>query len=1083
MWIVRLALRRPYTFVVAAMVVALLGIVSILRMPTDIFPEVDIPVVSVIWSYGGISPEEMERRMTMISERAMTTTVNGIEHIESTSLSGAAVIRVYFQPGTKIEAAVAQITAINQTLLRIMPPGTTPPFVIRYSASNVPILQMALKSDTLGEQAVYDLGLNFIRTRLATVQGAQVPLPIGGKPRQVMVDLDPELLTARGISPADVSLALNAQNVILPAGNARFGQTEYTVRPNSSPDAVDDLNDLPIKKVGDTTIYLRDVAQVRDGFATQTSMVHVDGARSALLTVLKSTGSSTLEIVQRVKDALPPILATLPAKVDVTPLVDQSVFVRAAVEGVANEAVLAAVLTGLVILLFLGSWRSTLVIAISIPLSMLVSVICLWSLGQTLNTMTLGGLGLAVGILVDDATVEIENIHRNMGMRKPLLQAILDGAQQIAVPAFVATLCICIVFVPVFFISGAAKFLFVPLAMAVVFAMLASYVLSRTLVPTLARYLLAPEAAIYAHGGHEDGHEGGSGGGHEGGSGGGSGVVWAVHRWFNRGFERLAAWHAQATDWVLDNRKATVAGFALIVALAVGAGWFVGQDFFPSVDTGQMRLHVRCAPGTRIEETEQRFSDVQQAIREIIPPGELQLILDSIGQPSGGVNLAFSDSATVGSFDGELIVSLTPERTRTANEYSALLREKLPERFPDLEFFFQPADIVSQILNFGLAAPIDVQVTGPSRPDNLRIAREIAARCEKIPGAADVHLHQVPFAPEMRVNVDRTRALDLGMTQRDVATSMLTSLSGTAQAAPNYWLNPKNGVNYSVVVQTPTGRIESLDDLQATPLRGTAGSGSSGNADGTAQQLQNVASVERTQSPAAISHYNVQPVNDVLVSAAGADLASVGGRVQAIVAEMQKDAPKGTTIVMRGQYDSMRSSFIGLAIGLGAAILLVYFLMVVNFQSWLDPFIIIFAVPGALAGVVFMLSCTQTTFNVPSLMGAIMCVGVATSNSILVVTFANDCRREGLDARAAAYRAATTRLRPVLMTASAMVIGMVPMALGVGEGGEQNAPLGRAVIGGLVVATVVTLLVVPVIYAMLRRTAPRDYSVLEEVSA
>ncbi len=1056
MWIVRLALRRPYTFVVAAMVAALLGVVAIVRMPTDIFPEVDIPVVSVIWSYGGISPEEMERRLVTISERAMTTTVNGIEHIESTSLSGAAVIRVYFQPGTKIEAAVAQITAINQTLLRIMPPGTTPPLVIRYSASNVPILQMAMRSETMGEQAVYDLGLNFIRTRLATVQGAQVPLPIGGKPRQIMVDLNPDLLAARGISPSEVSLALNAQNVILPAGNVRFGDTEYTVRPNSSPDVLDELNDLPIKQVGDTTIYLRDVAQVRDGFATQTSMVHVDGARSALLTVLKSTGYSTLEIVQRVKDALPGILATLPPGLEVTPLVDQSLFVRAAIDGVLHESIIAAVLTGMMILLFLGSWRSTVVIAISIPLSMLVSIICLWALGQTLNTMTLGGLGLAVGILVDDATVEIENIHRNLGMRKPLVRSILDGAQQIAVPAFVATLSICIVFVPVFFISGAARFLFVPLAMAVVFAMLASYLLSRTLVPTMARYLLGPEQAIYAAGGHA----------------GGRGPIWAIHRGFNRGFEALARFYGRAIHWALDHRKSTLAGFALLLAIAVGAAPLVGQDFFPSVDTGQLRLHVRCPPGTRIEATEQQFQEVQQAIRELIPAPELQLLLDSIGQPSGGVNLAFSDSSTAGSADGEILISLTPERTRTADEYAALLRAELPVRFPGIEFFFQPADIVSQILNFGLSAPIDVQVSGPSRPDSLRIARELVQQLEQVPGAVDVHLQQVPSAPELRLVVDRTRALQLGMTQRDVASSLLTSLSGTAQAAPNYWLNPRNGVNYSIVVQTPTGSFSDLDDLATTPLPSTGG--------GSSRQLQSVATIERSQSPVTVSHYNVQPVYDVLVSAAGADLGSVGAKVQEIVGRMQKEAPRGTSIVLRGQYDSMHTSFLALAIGLVAAILLVYFLMVVNFQSWLDPFIIIFAVPGALAGVVFVLLCTETTFSVPSMMGAIMCVGVATSNSILVVNFANDRRFEGDDARTAALSAGTTRLRPVLMTASAMIIGMVPMALGTSEGGEQNAPLGRAVIGGLLVATVVTLLVVPVIYSLLRRTPPRRRTLEED---
>ena len=1050
MWIVRLALRRPYTFTVAALVVALAGVVAMLRMPTDIFPEVDIPVVSVIWSYGGISPEEMERRMVMISERAMTTTVNGIEHIESISLAGVAAIRVYFQPGTRIEAAVAQITAINQTLLRIMPPGTTPPFVIRYSASTVPILQMALRSDTLGEQAVYDLGLNFIRTRLATVQGAQVPLPSGGKPRQVMVDLDPALLNAHAISPGEVSLALNAQNVILPAGTVRFGDTEYTVRSNSSPEALEDLANLPIKQDGNATVYLRDVANVRDGFATQTSMVHVDGARSALLTVLKSTGYSTLEIVQRVKDALPAILATLPSKLDVTPLVDQSLFVRAAVEGVLWEALIAGLLTGAMILLFLGSWRSTLIIFISIPLSMMVSLLCLWALGQTLNTMTLGGLGLAVGILVDDATVEIENIHRNMGMRKSLLQSILDGAQQIALPAFVATLSICIVFVPVFLISGAARFLFVPLAMAVVFAMLASYVISRTLVPTLAHFLLGPEMKVYASEAHA----------------GGRGPVWAVHRAFNRAFLSLATMHRRALEWTLVHRKATVGGFAALLALAIGIVPLVGQDFFPSVDAGQLRLHVRCPPGTRIETTEQRFQQVQQAIRELVPPGELQLLLDNIGVPAGGVNLAFSDSSSVGPADGEILISLTAERTRSADAYAAILREQLPARFPDLEFYFQPADIVSQILNFGSAAPIDVQVSGPSKPDSLRVAQDVAERLRGLPGAVDVHLQQVPFAPEFRVNVDRTRALQMGLSQRDVASSLLTSLSGSAQAAPNYWLNPKNGVNYAITVQTPTASFDEMDDLANTPLPGGA-PGESG------RQLQSVSSVARGLTPVAVSHYNVQPVFDVLVSPQGTDLGSLGAAVERVVAEVRKDLPRGTTITVRGQFESMRSSFAGLAIGLVVAILLVYFLMVVNFQGWIDPFVIIFAVPGALAGVVFMLLCTDTTFNVPSLMGAIMCVGVGTANSILVVTFANDCRMAGDDARDAAFKAGTTRLRPVLMTAAAMIAGMIPMSLGLGEGGEQNAPLGRAVIGGLLIATLVTVLVVPVIYAMMRRSDRR----------
>jgi multidrug efflux pump subunit AcrB len=924
---------------------------------------------------------------------------------------------------------------------------------------------MAMRSETLGEQAIYDLGLNFIRTRLAAVQGAQVPLPAGGKARQVMVDLDPELLSARGISPSDVSLALNAQNVILPAGTVRFGDTEYTVRPNGSPEVLDELNDLPIRQVGDTVIHLRDVASVRDGFATQTSMVHVNGDRSALLTVLKSTGYSTLEIVQRVKDALPGILATLPAQLDVTPLVDQSIFVRAALQGTAIEAVIAAGLTGAMILLFLGSWRSTLIIFVSIPLSMMVSAICLWALGQTLNTMTLGGLGLAVGILVDDATVEIENIHRNMAMRKPLVQSILDGAEQIAVPAFVATLSICIVFVPVFFISGAGRFLFVPLAMAVVFAMLASYVISRTLVPTLARFLLGPEMAMHLPGAVDHGR----------------GPVHAVHRAFERGFSALAEWYRGVLSWTLDHRAYTIAGFVALLLMAASVLPLVGQDFFPSVDAGQLRLHVRCPPGTRLEATEQRFQEVQSAIRGMIPPAELQLMLDSIGLPAGGVNLAFSDSSSVGPSDGEILISLTGARKRTSEEYAQVLREGLAARFPDLVFYFQPADIVSQILNFGLAAPIDVQVTGPSKPDILRVAQDLEQRLRRVAGTADVHLQQVPFAPELRVEVDRTRAMRMGMTERDVSSSMLTSLSGTAQAAPNYWINPKNGVNYPIVVQTPYGRFDEMDDLSNTPIAGASAGGAGGP---TGRQLQGVATISRAVTPVAVSHYNVQPVFDVLVSAAGDDLGSVGARVEQVVAEVRKDLPRGITLTVRGQFDSMRSSFLGLGLGLLGAILLVYFLMVVNFQSWADPFVIIFAVPGALAGVVLMLLCTGTTFSVPSLMGAIMCVGVSTANSILVVTFANDRREEGDGARAAAFAAGTVRLRPVLMTASAMIIGMVPMSLGLGEGGEQNAPLGRAVIGGLLVATVVTLVVVPAIYCLVRRRGPRpahpDDAILHE---
>ncbi len=1055
MWIVRLALRRPYTFVVAALALILLGAVTIQRMAIDIFPEIDIPVVSVIWTYNGISPEEMERRIVTISERAMTTTVNGIEHIESTSLSGAAAIRLYFQPGTKVEAAVAQVTAINQTILRIMPTGTTPPLIIRYSASNVPILQAALGSSTLNEQTLYDIGLNFIRTRLATVQGAQVPLPFGGKNRQVMVDLDTQELTARGLSPADISLAINAQNVILPAGAAKLGDTEYSVRTNSSPDVLDDLNHIPIRQVGATTVYLHDVANVRDGFSPQTSMVHVDGARSALLTILKSAGYSTLDIVARVKAALPNILATIPPGVDVKLMLDQSIFVRAAIDGVVKEAAIAGGLTAVMILLFLGSWRSTVIVAVSIPLSIITSIICLDAFGYTLNTMTLGGLGLAVGVLVDDATVEIENIHRNLAMRKPLLQAILDGAQQIAVPAFVATLAICIVFVPVLFIGGAAKFLFVPLSLAVVFAMLASYVLSRTLVPTMVRFLLKPEVGIYAQGEH----------------GSGKGPIWAVHRVFNAGFDRVRAGHEAALAWALHNRGAAVLAFVLLLAGAGAASTQLGRDFFPAVDAGQIRLHVRCPPGTRIETAEQDFLAVQQAIREIIPASDLAAMVDNIGIPAGGVNLAFSDSSTVSAADGEILISLTPQRRGDTEGYIRAMRERLPRRFPDIVFYFQSADIISQILNFGLSAPLDIQITGPARDDNLRLAQSLIERLREVPGAVDVRLQQVPAAPSIRVEIDRTRALQLGLTQRDVASSMLTSLSGSAQAAPNYWLNPRNGVNYSIAVQTPQTKITTLEELNLTPINSAAG---------VDRLLQQVATISRISTPVSISHFNVQPVYDVLLSVDGTDLGRAGAAVERVVAEVGRDAPRGTTMRLLGQYQSMRTSFTGLALGLVGAVILVYFLMVVNFQSWLDPFIIIFAVPGALAGVVATLLMTHTTLSVPSLMGSIMCIGVATSNSILLVTFANDHRREtGCSALVAAFEAGRTRLRPVIMTAAAMVIGMVPMSLGLGEGGEQNAPLGRAVIGGLLVATAVTLTVVPVIYSLLRTKQPFGIEELE----
>ena len=1052
MWIVRLALRRPYTFAVLALLIAILGGLTIVRTPTDIFPEINIPVVSVLWVYNGLSAQEMEGRMVTISERAMTTTVNDIEHIESQSLNGAGigagVIRVFFQPNASIDAAVAQTTAINQTILRVLPPGTTPPFILQYSATNVPIMQLALQSPTLSEQQLYDYGLNFIRTQLATVQGAQVPLPWGGKTRQIMVDLDPNALYAKGLSPIDISNAVNTQNVILPAGTAKMGPIEYVVRTNSSPDAFSSLNDVPVRQDGQATVFLSDVAQVHDGFPPQTSMVHVDGRRSAMLSVLKTANASTLDIVQRVRAALPRIQTTLPADLEVTPLFDQSVFVRAALNGVLREALIAAALTGLMILLFLGSWRSTLVILVSIPLAILVSVIVFSLMGQTLNTMTLGGLALAVGILVDDATVEIENTNRNLGMGKPVTRAILDGAQQIAMPAFVSTLCICIVFVPVVFITGVARYLFTPLALAVVLAMLASYFLSRTVVPTMVQYLLPAEAHL-----HQPGHEVKDGG-----------WIWSVHHRFNRHFERFQAVYRRALDWSLGHRWTVVVGFIVLVAVSLGIFPLLGMDFFPTVDAGQFRLHVRCPAGTRIEETEQRYAEVEAVIRETIPADEIQIVINNIGLPGGGVNLAFSDASIVSAADGEILVALNPEHHGSTLGYVRQLRGILRERFPDLVFFFQPADMVSQILNFGHPAPIDVQIVGRD-PKNQAIARDLVRRIAAIPGAADVRLQQVVDAPTISVDVDRRRARQLGFTEQDVAASLLVSLSGIAQIAPNYWLNRQNGVNYAVGVQTPQYRVDSMDALNSTPVIRPGQS--------QPQLLANLATTERQVQPSVISHYNVQPVLDVLAGVQDADLWSVSAQVDKVVAEVTPTLPRGTFISIRGQADAMRSSFTTMAYGMLLAIVLVYLLMAVNFQSWIDPLIILMALPGAIAGVLWILWLTQTNISVPALMGAIMCIGVATSNSNLLVTFANDQRVEGKEAIPAALEAGVVRLRPVLMTALAMILGMLPMSLGLGEGGEQNAPLGRVVIGGLLMATFATLFFVPVVYSRLRRGTVR----------
>jgi multidrug efflux pump subunit AcrB len=1053
MWIVQLALRRPYTFVIMAMLIVIMGGLAIVRMPTDIFPEIDIPVVSVIWAYAGVSPEEMAEVVTVRSERAFTTSVNDIEHMESQSLPGLAVIKVFFHPKARIDAAVAQLAAASQSVIKSLPTGITPPSVIRFNASAVPILQLGISSDSLPEQQLYDLGYNFIRTQMANVQGASFPLPYGGRPRQISVDLNPEALYAQGLSAGDVANAINAQSLILPSGTVKIGAQEYTVKLNSAPDLAVAFNHLPIRQTNGTTVYISDVAHVRDGYAVQTNIVRHNGARAALLTVLKNGGSSTLDIVSQIKKMLPRIRSTLPASLNLKLMFDQSLFVRAAIGGVIREAVIAAALTGLMILLFLGSWRSTIIVCISIPLSILTSLAILNLMGETINVMTLGGLALAVGILVDDATVEIENIHRNFGLGKPILRAILEGAMQIATPAFVSTLCICIVFVPVIFLAGAARYLFTPLALAVVLAMMASYLLSRTLIPTMVRYLLAGESERY-HG--DEGVMEDSGG-----------FFAAIHHGFQRRFEGMRNGYRNLLASALAHRKLVAVCFFLLCGSCLALAPFLGEDFFPQVDAGQIRLHVRAPAGTRIEETERYFAQVENALQQVIPAGELTDIVDNIGLPYSGLNLAMSDTATIGPFDGEILVSLRPGEHAPTAGYVRELRGRLNRDFPSLTFFFQPADIVGQILNFGLPAPIDVQVVGPlsNAKANYALARQIERRLSRIPGAADVHTHQVVDVPEFLFQVDRTRAGQLGFTQRDVADSLLISLASSTQVAPNYWIDPHNSVDYPVSVQTPQYRVDSTSELLRTPIHAGARPAS--------QLLTNVGQLGRDTTASVVNHYNVQPLYDVYANVQDRDLGAVAKDVDRVLAEYAPRIPKGSFIETRGQVATMRSSFVGLGVGMIFAVVLVYFVMVVNFQSWLDPFIILMALPGALAGIVLMLYVTQTTLSVPSLMGAIMSIGVATANSILLVNFANDLRETGSDAVSAALEAGFTRLRPVVMTALAMIVGMLPMALGYGEGGEQNAPLGRAVIGGLLLATVATLFFVPVVYSVLRRNPPR----------
>jgi len=1052
MWIVKLALRRPYTFVVLSLLLLLTGIGSAVQAPKDIFPYIDIPVVTIVWTYAGLTPTEMEGRVVTICERALTTTVNDIEHSESESYQGVAVIRVYFQPTVKVELAYAQLTSIVQTILRALPPGTFPPAILKYDASSVPIVQLALSGQGLGEADLYDLGISFIRPRLATVQGASVPLPYGGKVRQVMVDTDPDLLNAHHLSAADVSTAISQQNLILPAGTARMGDREYVVKLNSSPTEVSALNDLPIRASNGSVVFIKDVAQVRLGYAVQNNVVRQNGKRGALLTVLKNGKTSTLDIVDGVKKAIPRITAGLPPALKVIPLFDQSIFVRSSISEVAREAAIAAALTGLMILLFLGSWRSTLIVCTSIPLSIATSLGILTALGETVNVMTLGGLALAVGILVDDATVEIENTHRNMQEKKPLVRAILDSAQQVAAPAFVSTLSICIVFIPVILLTGAAKYLFTPLAEAVAFAMIASYFLSRTLVPTMMHFLLPAEVALYQDEDASKREEKRN-------------WVWRLHMKFDRQFEKMQHHYKHTLDWCLHNTGLTLTLFAAFVALSLPIMFFIGEDFFPYVDSGQMRLHVNPQQGLRLEDSEQLFADIEREIRTIIPPAETELILDDIGLPNGGINLGFGNNATISSTDGEILISLKPGKRDTI-KYMRLLREDLARKFPSATFFFTPANITNQILNFGLPAPIDVQVIGRGK-DNYQLTKKIERRIQAIPGAVDVHIHQQVSYPTLQVNVDRAKARQIGLTQQDVAQSTLISLTGTGQTAPNQWLNPVNGVNYQIITQTPNYRVSDLPSLARTPVTSPNGNAS--------QLLGNLATFRRDESPVVIDHYNIQPVFDIYADVDHRDLGGVAGEIRKIIADETKQLPVGTTLELRGEVKTMSDSFLRLGIGIVFAIGLVYLLMAVNFQSWLDPVIILMALPGAFCGILWMLYVTQTTFNVPSLMGTIMTIGVATANAILMVVFANDERVAGKTRVEAALNAGFTRLRPVLMTALAMIIGMLPMALSLGEGGEQNAPLGRAVIGGLLLATVGTLFIVPVIYSLLKKNPPVDF--------
>ena len=1047
MWIVRLALRRPYTFVVMSILILILGVLAIVRTPTDIFPNINIPVVSIIWSFNGLTPDDMADRIVSVTERSLTTTVDNIEHVESQSLYGTAVVKVFLQPNANIQRGIAQITAVSQTQLRQLPVGTTPPLILAYSASSVPVLQLALSGQNMSEQDLNDYGLNFIRTQLITVPGASVPYPYGGKQRQVQVDLNPTALQSKGLSALDVVNAITLQNLILPTGTSKIGSKEYDVSiPNAAPQTIADLNRIPIKSVGGTTIYIKDVAWVRDGFPPQTNIVKVNGQRSVLLTIQKAGDASTLSVISGIKGLLPQIRTEVPPQLQIAPLADQSIFVRGAISGVVRETLIAACLTAFMILTFLGSWRSTLIIATSIPLAILSSIIVFSALGETINIMTLGGLALAVGILVDDATVEVENINRNRDAEpdKDMDEVVLDSASQIATPAFVSTLAICIVFAPMFLLTGVARFLFVPLAEAVVFAMLASYFLSRTIVPTMAKYLLRGDKK-------------------EGGDSVSRNPLVRLQKRFEEAFEGFRHSYRSLLELCLHHQRVfLIAFFAFCLgSLAILIPW-LGQDFFPSVDSGTFKLHLRAPTGMRIEETANLCDLVEQSIRQQIPASEVDSVIDNIGLPYSGINLSYSNSAPVGNSDADILVNLSAKHHPT-DDYIHQLRLTLPKQFPGVSFAFLPADMVGQILNFGLPAPIDVQIVGNDLAGNQRYANALLSKLKYVSGTADLRIQQPFDQPYLRLSVERTKAEQLGFTAHDIAQNLLVSLSGSFQTSPTYWLDPKNRVSYQIAAQTPQYRTDTLQDLENIPITGS---------DPTAPPslMASLVSTQRGTGMAVVSHYNVAPVIDIFGANTGRDLGAVSRDINKIIEASRQQLPRGSRVIVRGQVQTMRSSYIGLLSGLAFSIVLIYLLIVVNFQSWLDPFIMISALPAALAGIAWFLFITHTTLSVPALMGAIMCMGVATSNSILVVSFATEKMDEGSDSVSAALEAGFTRFRPVLMTALAMIIGMVPMALGLGDGGEQNAPLGRAVIGGLVFATVSTLFFVPAFFSVLQKS-------------